>query len=117
MLDNYEQINQIPILNILDKLNIWYQKISDIYSILENWKPTDGWRVNIKGNYINDFSWKGRSVWNPFNFVRAHLWITNKETFDWFRDRFSISTGLIKKAKIKKTKTKQTKLPQYKGDR
>lgn len=120
-MDSYQQINQIPILDILDKLNIWYQKVSDVYSILEDWKATDWWKINVKENYVNDFSWKCRAVWDPYCFVRSYLWITNKETFEWFQDNFSITTDLTKKTKKKtkptKNKTKKCSLPNYRHNR
>ena len=101
-----EQINKIPITDILDKLGIHYD-VSDA-SLYENNQSTNGWKVNVDGNYIQDFSWKNRPIWEPFAFVlnyfKSKNWEKNHEknyieTYNFFKFHFWIISS-SKKSKI-----------------
>ena len=87
--DAFQFISVIPMAYVLDKLLISYQKKDGQLYLIQDWKLTDGWTVNIVGNYVNDFS-NDRSRWWPFAFVKSYLKLTDKETFNWFKDNFWI---------------------------
>ena len=66
-----ERINKIPIKTVLDRLKIEYKwnKLWD-----ENWIETDGWRINVEGNYIHSFTHdKERAEWEPFAFALKYF--------------------------------------------
>ncbi len=93
------KINYIPITNVLEVLWIKYEW----ETILENWKKTNGYRINYEKNYINDFSNKWRPIWEPFSFVKSYykLQETNQiwdiaeqnsiiKTYRFFKEKFGI---------------------------
>jgi hypothetical protein len=85
----YELILQTPIQEILNKLGIKYTVLGSSMGLWE-WDKLADWRiVNVIGNYVNDFS-HDRAKWWPFAFVKACLKLTDRETFEWFKDNFWI---------------------------
>jgi hypothetical protein len=88
-----QPINQINIINILDKLWIQYKNLwSWTYWIIQDWRLTDWRRINIKNNYIHDFSKNRAQGWN-FAFVKRFLNLTNHETFRRFKENFNIENN------------------------
>ena len=61
-----KKIDTIPISDVLDELGMMRQGDS----IMENGLLTNGRKINITENYVNDFSNKGRPVGKPFSFVK-----------------------------------------------
>lgn len=105
----YNQINQIFILSILDHLWIEYKKLwSNEYWIIEDWKLTDGYRVNVNWNYVADFS-KARSRGSPYAFVKQYLWLDDRGTFNRFKTEFGLEnhhkSQYIRKKNLKKKNT------------
>jgi hypothetical protein len=83
--DVFESINSIPIKTVLDALWITYRGDA----ILEQGKTTNGFKINVRGNYINDFS-NDRASWWPFAVVKKIKWFSSRETFQWFCENFNI---------------------------
>ena len=83
------EINDIPILHILDKLWIsykrawWYefalQRNTGEYA---NW-----WKANIQKNIVGDFS-RGDAWWKVYWFVMQFLSLSQEETFERFNNNF-----------------------------
>lgn len=90
MSDAYQKIENIPILEVLDKLGISYSKVWSVYMIHVNGKATDWWVVNIAGNFVNDFS-HDRPKWWPRAFVKHYLKIPSKEVYQRFETHFGIT--------------------------
>ena len=63
-------MNDIPITDVLDKL--WVSYRWDV--IYQDWKPTGGWKINTRWNFVNDFS-KDRPKWWPVQFVMMYKWL------------------------------------------
>ncbi len=86
-----EEIKRVPILEVMDMLGVSYQKQSwSEYSIIEWWQITSGWKFNTDKNICYDFS-NDRASWDTFWFVKMYKWFEDKEVFEWFTDKFSIS--------------------------
>lgn len=94
--DTFQFIGTIPIANILDKLSICYKKSNGYLYLIQDWKLTDWWIVNIDNNYVNDFS-RDRAKWWPFAFVKSYLKLNDRETFDWFKENFWIVWSITKR--------------------
>jgi len=112
----YQAISQIPMKDVLDKLGIKYTVLGSSLGLWDGGKLTDGWRDNLKNNYVNDFSCKDRPSGSPFSFVKSYLWLSDKETFDWFIDNFGIENNTRNTNKNKKyfnKKRESMKLPKY----
>ncbi len=91
----YNQINQIPIQSILDKLWIKFRYEGNwILWLIENERFTNGWKLNVRDNYIHDFSWKWRPIGPPFAFVKQYFNLTANETFKRFETNFNIKDEL-----------------------
>lgn len=105
-----QQINQIPMNGVLDRLGIKYTVLGSSLGLWEWGKLTDGRRVNVSGNYVNDFSGKWRASWESFAFVKAWLQLSWKETFDRFATAFWIENNFKPNLKIKIKKKKVIKL-------
>lgn len=106
-MDMLQQINQIPMNGVLDRLGIKYTVLSSSLGLWEWGKLTDGRRVNVSGNYVNDFSWKWRASWEPFAFVKWYLNLDSKGTFERFEQNYGISNNNAQpksKTYIKKSK-------------
>lgn len=80
------EINSISIHSVLDTLWIQY----NWNAIIQDWSITDWWKINKNKNYVHDFSHQ-RGSWGPFAFVKSYLWLSSKETFEWFEENFGIS--------------------------
>lgn len=86
MSSSYDQINQIPIHQILSYLGIEYGPSHCI----REWGNITSWRkINSQDNYVNDFS-KCRAKGWPFALVKSYLHLSNRETFKWFEEKFWI---------------------------
>ncbi len=105
-MDNYNEINQITMTLILDRLGIGYKKIwNSIHLINKDLAIADWWVVCTKWNnqYVQDFS-KDRAKWPPFSFVKSYLWLSDKETFKWFDEKFWINHSYKKRDRVSKIK-------------
>ena len=86
-MSNIDKINSVDLELILQSLWISYKKNWDNI-VLSN---SDWWRWNISKWIIHDFNpWKTRASWDRINFVQSYLWITFKETLNWFASNFNI---------------------------
>ena len=86
MSSSYDQINQLPIHQVLNSLGIEYGPSHCI----REWGNITSWRkINSQDNYVNDFS-NGRAKGWPFALVKSYLHLSNRETFKWFEDKFWI---------------------------
>lgn len=104
MKNNFQEIQRLDILLVLDKLWLEYINVwMDEYRI----KWTDGWSINTRDNIITDFSSKNRAVWWPFAFVKEYKKFDNKETFEWFDFNFNIWNDLTFLQKQKMEEKKQ----------
>ena len=106
-MDILQQINQIPMRKVLDRLGIKYTILGSSFSLWED-KRTDGRRSNSR--YANDFSWKGRASWEPFAFVKAYLKLSSKETFNRFSKNYWITGTFTPNTKTEIKKEKNIKL-------
>lgn len=115
-MDNFSLISQLPITSVLDKLWIKYSSLG--YNCLwlwEDWRLTDGWRVNVNENYVKDFS-KDRASGSPYIFIKLYLKYCDKEVFQRFADKFGIENKNRDTNKNKKSfnkKREPMKLPKY----
>lgn len=116
-MDNLQIINGIPIGTILNTLKIQYRPDGYCLCLFESNKETDGRKVNIQLNYINDFSWKWRAKGQPFAFVKSYLGLDNKQTFERFQNNFGVWWGVIKKTKTPYKKRGIVRLPSYYNNR
>lgn len=101
-----QTIQMVPMKNVLDKIWIISSQLGfNSIGLWENDKLTDWWIMNVSKNYVNDFS-HDRPKWWPFAFVKAYLKLTDRETFEWFKDNFwivwSASERKISHKEIKK---------------
>jgi hypothetical protein len=111
-------INQISIKDILDKLWLPYKNLWNwTLWIFENWKITDGRKVNIRENYIHDFSWKNRAIGPPFSVVQKYLNLSTRETFKFFEENFNTKPELINKNKKSKKQKKSMVTTPYSRQR
>lgn len=86
MSSSYDQINQLPIRQVLNSLGIEYGPSHCI----REWGDMTSWRkINSQDNYVHDFS-KDRAKGGPFGFVKQYLRLSNRETFKWFEEKFWI---------------------------
>jgi len=97
-----EDINTLPLLQVLDKLGIKYKRESNAEYVLQRntWEFANGWKANIVKNVIWDFShWEawGKLFW----FVLEYLRLDKEQTFEWFDERFGTNTP---KVEIKNSK-------------
>lgn len=82
--------NEVPILDVLDKLWYSYREIwNSEYGIFDWNNKTDWWRANKEKNRLTDFSEKWRVEWEPRGVVKMHFNYTDKDDIiDWFNDNF-----------------------------
>ncbi|MFA6256563.1 MAG: hypothetical protein WC606_05335 [Candidatus Absconditabacterales bacterium] len=82
-------INAVPILRVIDLLDIKYQKMSDDKYVLLNkeGQEVSGWTVNTdpKQNCVLDSYKQNRAYGKPFNFIKSYLKFDNYQTFQWCR--------------------------------
>lgn len=94
----FEQINDITLTQILDKLKINYELIWNEIELYEWDKHTDGWRWDVLWWYIKDFSWK-RAQGDRITFVMAYLGMEKWTAVKWFKEEFNLSDN--KKISVK----------------
>lgn len=117
-MDSLSQINDIPMLEVLERLWIKYSVLGSSLGLWDWWKLSDGRRVNIHLKYANDFSWKGRASGGPFAFVKAFLKLDNsRDVFIRFKDNFGISDTVSTNIYSKKKNQKKTIKIQYHRNR
>lgn len=83
----FEEIKQIPITDILNKVGIKYKKVMWTLNLYDDWKITDGWKANINENFITDFTWK-RAQWDQLAFIEKYLNLSKHEAIEWFKNNF-----------------------------
>ena len=96
-----DRINAVPIRDVLDLLWISYRGDT----IIEEWKLTGGFKINVRWNYINDFSKERAKGW-PFAVVKKLKSLSSYETYQWFCEHFGIY-GDDRKTKKRKYKNKK----------
>jgi len=85
-----EEIKQIPVMSVMDKLWVrYFKKWSWEFWIYDGWDKTNWWSFNINKNIIAEFS-KDRASWDVFWFVKQHLNINDSETFKRFKENFDV---------------------------
>lgn len=97
MSSNIDKINSIPFLDVLSAL--WFIEwvhfilIGKTIKMKENWKITDWWIWNIDKWILTCFSWEkwDRIEWDRFELVKKKFNFSDKETFEWYENNFSIS--------------------------
>lgn len=85
----FEQINSIPLNEILDALGIHYDLRGNNLNLYEGDKYTDWWRWNLEQGYVKDFTGK-RPEGDRITFVMGFLNLDKKETVDWYKQKFGI---------------------------
>jgi len=85
-----EQINSIPLEQILSTLWIRYKKNWRVGFLYHENKLTDWYRADFIRGIVSDFSWKWRPSWDRIKFVSETLWLDFPNTLQWFVDRFNI---------------------------
>ncbi|HMS90646.1 MAG TPA: DUF5906 domain-containing protein [Candidatus Absconditabacterales bacterium] len=102
-MDNLQKINEVPFLNIFQKLGIATKKDTTVneYRIQvpgEGRISNGSYKLNIQKNavYANGQS---RPQGQPFNFVKEHFNCDEREVFKWFEENFSIKGELEKPRK------------------
>lgn len=103
----FEQINSIPLNEILNALGIHYDVRGNNLCLYEWDTYTDWWRGNLEQGYIKDFSGK-RPEWDRITFVMWFLNKDKKETVDWFKNNFWIIEDI--KPKNEQTSISNTEL-------
>jgi hypothetical protein len=90
-----QAIKQIPILSVIQKLWLEYERAGNVYKILQ-WGKLTSWRTiySNKSNRVHDHS-KDRPEWNTFEFIRAYHWRSdnktwNAKTYKRFEDNFTL---------------------------
>jgi hypothetical protein len=89
MIDIFKEIKNIPISDVLDKLGVIYETVWHTLELYEGDKHTDGWRGDVLGGYIKDFTGK-RAQGDWVSFVMAYLGMEKWEAVRWFKDKFQI---------------------------
>jgi len=71
----FEQVNWLPILEVLDKLGIWYAKNWNWYCLLhDDWSKDESFSIDINRNIVTDFGKTGIKGW-VFDFIWQYcLW-------------------------------------------
>jgi len=92
----HEAVNQhIPIREVLEKLSDYRLCWS---SIIYKGNTNDGYKVNHRGNYLNNFTpgKEDRPVGGPRNIVKANLQegVSYKEVVNWFECNFHLEEML-----------------------
>ena len=96
----FEQINALPILDVLDSLSIWYRKKwANTYLLRDDWSMDESFAVSHSKNIAKDF-WKSWIEWWPLDFVWQYcLWIAwvDMKTNVWRATtvKFFIDKGLV----------------------
>lgn len=97
-------IDSIPISQVLEALNIDYKDDR----IIEYGRLTNGRRINLAENYVNDFSGKGRPVGWPFSLVKhwhmRHFILDEQnaviKTYRFFSEKFGIIRNKLKQKTV-----------------
>lgn len=80
--------NDVPILDVLDKVWIQYKKKwHDEFWLYDDGVITSGRSANKNKNIVTDFS-HGRSQWWPYAFVKSRLRYDDWDTYRWFCENF-----------------------------
>lgn len=82
--------NDVPIMQVLDKLWISYFQKSWPEYWLYDWSEKTGWRAfNTDQNLLKDFSGKWRVQGGSFEIVKWFERLESKEVFEWFESNFA----------------------------
>ena len=85
-----EQINNIDLELILQKLWIRYKRKWHTLSFYDKWQLTDWWKADIVKWIITDFTGKERASWDRIDFVCQYFWINKRQSIQWYIDNFNI---------------------------
>lgn len=92
--EDYEKINSIPAYQIAQTLipNFTFAKNGKNFN--NNKKGFTGYYYVKETNTICNggsryflFDWDENSCWNNFSIIKNWFWYTNRETFEWFKDK------------------------------
>lgn len=84
------QINNIDLELILQKLQIRYRKKWNVLELYDKWEITWGWKWDINKWIISDFSEKWRANWDRIDFIAKYFWVDRKRSIKWYIDNFNI---------------------------
>lgn len=85
----FEQINQIALVDILDKVWLSYKVRWNYIELFEDGRLTDGWRWDIVKWIINDFSGK-RASGDRITFLMAYFNKDKGEVVNWMKTNFNL---------------------------
>ena len=109
----FEQINQLPILDVLDSLSIWYKnKWANIFLLKDDWSVDTSFWVSVKLNIIKDF-WKTGIEWPIVDFIGWYclgFTKTDMQTNMWRANvaKFCIDKWLVQAPNNTKTEFKKS---------
>ena len=85
----FEQIKQIELTDILDKVWVSYKKIWNKLELFDDGKETDWWRWDIVLWKITDFSGK-RASWDRIEFLENYFNKDKWEVVNWLKTNFNL---------------------------
>ena len=109
-MDAFEQIKNVPISDVLDKLWIRYLRQWTMMHLYEWDRVTHGWKANSVDDIVKDFAWK-RAEWDRITFVMKHLWLSSKaEVVKWYEREFWIEKWKTSERAIRQVQVTQQKM-------
>lgn len=108
----FDQINEIPIIDILDKIWVSYKIVWNELQLFDDWKMTDWWRWDIVKWFITDFSGK-RSTWDRITFLMAHFNKEKWEIVNWLKTNFNLIDDATPQQKQQKRETFIESMPDH----
>lgn len=103
--DYYERTNMIRIDDVLSTLG--YQWSGASLADTSTGEISDGWKINHRENYVNNFTAtkSGRPIGPPFSFALRHFKGEMRETTDFFQKHFGIESPYTISPEKKNTET------------
>lgn len=86
-MDIFQQIKQIPITEVLQRVWIKYKNTMWTLNLYEGQKITDWWKAKINDNFVTDFTWK-RPQGDQLAFVQGLMNSNKWEAVEWFKTNF-----------------------------
>lgn len=105
-MDIFDQINSIPIKEILNRLWIKFREQMGTLHLKQDWRETDWWKANVNDWYVADFAGK-RAEWDRITFIMWIMNISKHEAITWYKNSFNLiddNTFKPMKEKIKISK-------------
>lgn len=85
-----EQINNIDLELILQKIWFRYKRKWHTLSLYDKWQITDWWKADVVKWIITDFTWKERPSWDRIDFICQYFWIDKKRSIKWYIENFNL---------------------------